>query len=335
MEWLKNQGCQWNKYSPLSAIKKGHLHALQWLVENGCPWDENDCFQMSIIFGHLEILEWIRNTKEFYHFVWESLINAACNGRDKVFKYLLQVCTEAELKCFYKLTGGGLYDSNSNGNQFLKSLAAAKGHSEIVTLLGSHFAGPSYFTRPLTPLNFKGLREDDEEGRIRTFRIWVLKVVRQNSVLDPIRYEKAAKKGSVETLRWLQNKKIPISDLKKTELAMIAIKRGNLDVLKWLRRQNIVFLPNTCEKAVMCRRLDVLQWLVENGSCQWNAKACLQQALEVMGGETQSDNDNNSFHLSNGKHMERDSILEMIEWITEKGGLKREKENDIDMMKAT
>jgi len=57
LQWLRENGCDWNENTCATAAKYGHLHILQWARENGCPWDITTCGQAAIN-GHYHILYW-------------------------------------------------------------------------------------------------------------------------------------------------------------------------------------------------------------------------------------------------------------------------------------
>jgi len=278
MQGLREKGYMWNSLSPLYATRKGHLHALQWLVKHDCPWDENDCFQMSIIYGHLEILEWIRKTKEFYQFIWESLINAVCNGRIEIFRYLLN---ESTTEGFCEPD-----ELNEIEYQMVVSTAVTMGQSEMTSLLienASIWQKLDVFRQ--SDLNFDvdfdGVEETDRSARIKRLRMQVLqKTWKGDSLLSSERYEKASKTGSVKVLRWLKSKKVTMSDSRKEKLVLNAIRNGHVQVLEWMKKQEFSFAPETCEWAVTYDKLPVLKWLVENG-CKWDAKNCLKEALKA------------------------------------------------------
>ena len=44
LQWLRSQGCPWDKYMCSVAAAYGHLKCLQWARENGYPWIANHRF---------------------------------------------------------------------------------------------------------------------------------------------------------------------------------------------------------------------------------------------------------------------------------------------------
>ncbi len=59
LQWLRANGCLWNKYTCWEAAKCGHLEVLQWAHANGCLWDWDTCANATG-GGHLEVLQWLR-----------------------------------------------------------------------------------------------------------------------------------------------------------------------------------------------------------------------------------------------------------------------------------
>jgi len=39
LEWIRENGGQWDKHTIVAAADGGHLEALKWLREQGCPLD--------------------------------------------------------------------------------------------------------------------------------------------------------------------------------------------------------------------------------------------------------------------------------------------------------
>ena len=39
LQWLRANGCPWNKLTCYNAVRYGHVEVLRWVRENGCPWD--------------------------------------------------------------------------------------------------------------------------------------------------------------------------------------------------------------------------------------------------------------------------------------------------------
>ena len=39
LQWLRAEGCPWNKHTCRHAAEQGHVEVLRWARENGCPWN--------------------------------------------------------------------------------------------------------------------------------------------------------------------------------------------------------------------------------------------------------------------------------------------------------
>ena len=59
LQWLRANGCPWDEWTCSRAARGGHLEVLQWAHANGCPWDEETC-TFAAQGGHLEVLQWAR-----------------------------------------------------------------------------------------------------------------------------------------------------------------------------------------------------------------------------------------------------------------------------------
>jgi len=61
LQWLRAQGCPWNKYTSWSAAMNGHLGVLQWAraQDPPCPWDKGTCADAAN-HGHWALLKWLR-----------------------------------------------------------------------------------------------------------------------------------------------------------------------------------------------------------------------------------------------------------------------------------
>ena len=59
LQWLREQGCDWNEGTCGGAAAGGHLDVLRWAVENGAPWVPGNC-RVAAYHGQLEALQWLR-----------------------------------------------------------------------------------------------------------------------------------------------------------------------------------------------------------------------------------------------------------------------------------
>jgi hypothetical protein len=61
LQWAREQSlpCPWDEWTCWGAARGGHLQVLQWAREHGCPWDKRTC-SMAAGGGHLKVLQWAR-----------------------------------------------------------------------------------------------------------------------------------------------------------------------------------------------------------------------------------------------------------------------------------
>jgi len=59
LQWLRENGCDWDAGTCAVAALNGHLSILQWARDNGCEWNEKTC-AAAACNGHLSILQWVR-----------------------------------------------------------------------------------------------------------------------------------------------------------------------------------------------------------------------------------------------------------------------------------
>ena len=87
LQWLRSQGCPWDKYMCSVAAAYGHLKCLQWARENGCPWIANHMCDEAANHGHLAVLEWVREQG----CPWDeaTTLYAARNGHLKCLRWLI------------------------------------------------------------------------------------------------------------------------------------------------------------------------------------------------------------------------------------------------------
>jgi len=63
LQWLRYNGCDWDKDSCNAAAGGGHLVILQWARQNGCSWYSGTCQKAAKGGGHLSILQWVRENR--------------------------------------------------------------------------------------------------------------------------------------------------------------------------------------------------------------------------------------------------------------------------------
>ena len=58
LQWLRQNGCEWNSYTCSAAAEGGYLSVLQWARENGCDWNAFT-FEAALGFGNLGLLNYL------------------------------------------------------------------------------------------------------------------------------------------------------------------------------------------------------------------------------------------------------------------------------------
>ena len=78
LQYLIENGCEWNDYTVINAAANGHLSILQWAKEIGCSWNSVRICNVAAECGHLTCLKWARENG----FEWdcETCTIAAFNG---------------------------------------------------------------------------------------------------------------------------------------------------------------------------------------------------------------------------------------------------------------
>ena len=62
LQWLRQNGCVWDKYTCSAAARGGHLSVLPWVrANNGCPWNDDICSRAAKC-GYLSVLQWARES---------------------------------------------------------------------------------------------------------------------------------------------------------------------------------------------------------------------------------------------------------------------------------
>ena len=75
LQWVRAQGCPWDRYACTTAIKNGHLDALRWMMDHGSVWPA-DAADTAIKFGYMHILEWMQTR----HDIWDNSYIYICQA---------------------------------------------------------------------------------------------------------------------------------------------------------------------------------------------------------------------------------------------------------------
>lgn len=61
LKWAVENGCPWNGHVVIHATDRGHLDILKWAIDKRCPFINHELISIAVRKGHLHILEWIRD----------------------------------------------------------------------------------------------------------------------------------------------------------------------------------------------------------------------------------------------------------------------------------
>ncbi|UPR00456.1 hypothetical protein HOP50_05g37710 [Chloropicon primus] len=90
LQWLQSQDppCDWNEWTCAGAAQFGHLHILQWARSQDppCPWNEYTC-SYAAQFGHLDVLQWLRSQDPPCPWNSETCYKAAEGGHLEVLQW--------------------------------------------------------------------------------------------------------------------------------------------------------------------------------------------------------------------------------------------------------
>jgi hypothetical protein len=106
LQWARANGCDWNSNACMWAAKGGHLHVLQWARANGCDWDKHTCM-WAAGGGHLHVLQWARaNGCDWDHV---TCMWAAKGGHLHVLQWArANGCDWSRVTCMWAAGGGHL-----------------------------------------------------------------------------------------------------------------------------------------------------------------------------------------------------------------------------------
>ena len=56
VQWLRGEGCPWDKWVCSTAVVSGHAEVLRWARKNGCPWIAVDRDRAAAELGYTDDL---------------------------------------------------------------------------------------------------------------------------------------------------------------------------------------------------------------------------------------------------------------------------------------
>jgi hypothetical protein len=113
LQFLQDEGCEWDKEACSAAAKHNHFSTLQWLHEQGCLWDEWAICGDAAEVGSMEMLLYLKQLDCEYH--EDTMIGAAMRGQLAICQFLVaELCPSNAMAC---------------------TAAAGAGHFEVVRFL--------------------------------------------------------------------------------------------------------------------------------------------------------------------------------------------------------
>jgi hypothetical protein len=290
LKWsIEIKKCRWNRYVVFFAAANGNFEIFKYAIENQCPY-EIGCFEAAAIYGHFNILEYIKNNDMRISYKSEVYINILANGHLNVIKWLkkkyninfhinanpfnnISPCSigakigrldiiQWSIKNGYSLNE----DTFDNAAQFgdiniLKWLkenyyksAGSRTFSKTLALRGS-----MDYHHELIPWN-----ENIMSGAVKNF--FLVKWLKENGCpWNEYTCSGAAYIGNFELLKWARENGCPWD--KKT--CSNAARGGHFEILKWCRENKCPWDESTCCFAADSNHFEILQWARKNG-CPWN-----------------------------------------------------------------
>ena len=58
VQWLRGEGCPWDRDTCFTAVNNGRVEVLRWLRENGCPWTAAIRHRAAWELGYTDNFDW-------------------------------------------------------------------------------------------------------------------------------------------------------------------------------------------------------------------------------------------------------------------------------------
>jgi len=250
LQWLRENGCPWSKYSGDGVVKKGDLEWLQWLRKNHYPLHDDFSIATAAQQGHLHILQWW-NTVGLTEQLWNLIFDLAAHARHV---HILQWVHS--LGCPVRVEQGTV------------TVLAYFEHLVVLQWLQGNGYAPKCTVW---------------QNAIQTGNLVLLHWLgHQSKPFDTATFcMAAARQGCLEVLQWLRTQHPPCPWDEK--VCMEAARQGHLEVLQWLRAQHppCPWNKTICTAAVHQGHLDVLQWLrAQHPPCPWDVQDIVRTAVD-------------------------------------------------------
>lgn len=244
LQWARANGFAWDESVCTHAVQQEHFEMLVWARENGCEWSELTT-HVAAFTSNFDLLRWcIEHGCPCDGNIAQT---AAAHGCDLGFLQWMHQCgfsmrgvcvSAAEAGRVDILEWAWTFESDVGGDHdviyVLFDRAAEKGQIDVLRFLLQH-------TNRCVPFDAALI---------------------------------AATHGQFETIRWLVANSIDLGIVSSgywDSVTHAAVESENIDMLKWAHAQGCKLYPESLFLAVSHGRLDMVQWLCENG-CGWGRR---------------------------------------------------------------
>ena len=243
LKWARENGCkEWSAFTCAEAAFGGHLEVLKWLREQGCPWDYK-LFHEAARGGHKHIIQWAKaNGAPRLNFTGQIFLGARESGDIGLADWVL--AEELDDTRYPHVIEDACADAAGSGRLPLLQFLVAKDQSRF-TGKACMEAVKEAQIEVLTWANESGVRPWNQERSD-----W--------HGMNQCSWEQSAcrvaeDRGHIQILQWLK-------DNCDCQWKSWPCGRGTLEGVKWLREQGCPWHPNTCIMAAEYGNVEVLKW---------------------------------------------------------------------------
>jgi hypothetical protein len=228
------------------AVRSRSVPLMKWMREKGCPWTQQD-FEIAVRTENMEVIRWL--TEEGYSW-YKDIVTVHSAVRTKNMEVIQWVVEHGWPVVGYSLL----------------TTAARTGDMDVMQYLrgkGCHWCFTT-FLAAVRSQSLNMIRYVREEGCPLGDTDEILDVIVNHDDVDAI--------GC-----------IPANEPELDDLFDRATKKGKMGIMQWCmetEHRSFVMRPRHCLEGIRLGRLDVLQWLKQNG-CPWVKKTCLECATRM------------------------------------------------------
>lgn len=267
LRWVQQRGCPWDERTCAALALHGNLALLDWAHRMGCPCDRT-VIDRAVSKGHVIILDWA--LAHGLHPDPSSSIRAAITGHIDVLEWLLG-------------KGYTMHRNAING-------AAAYGHTHVIQWMLSH--GCTWNTATInTATTYNRLdtvqwlraqgcpwSESAPACAAEHDHLHILEWLIDNGCpYDANRCARVAiEYRRMRVLEWLLS--AGRVDTTSSLLTQTAIQKGHHVMLLWLLDHGFPLCANAHLVAARWSNVQTLEWLLDQGHCQWDVRILLKAA---------------------------------------------------------